>query len=385
MIPYGKQILDQNDIDAVVRALRSEKITQGPLVDVFEAKLAKWCNARYAVAVSSGTAALHLATLALGLGKGDEILTTPISFLATSNAALYAGARPVFCDVDYATANLAVSRLENHIHRATKAIYPVHFGGLPCDMPAIYKIAKKYDLFVLEDACHALGAIYKSNGSWFKVGSCAHSDMAVFSFHPVKHITTGEGGAITTNSEKFYKKLRCLRSHGMVRSPGLSKRIGPWYYAMKDLGFNYRLTDIQAALGISQLKKLNRFVKRRREIAAAYDQAFKNLPQVVLPEEPDGFVGAYHLYPLRIDFGKIGISRATFMNELLKRKVGTQVHYIPIYTQPYYRKLGYRDHCLEAERYYTNALSLPIFPKMKNRDIQKVVRSLSDIFQRKKI
>lgn len=385
MIPYGKQFLDQDDINSVIRALRSSKITQGPLVDEFEANLARKCGSRYAVAVSSGTAALHLATLALGLGKGDEILTPPISFLATSNAALYVGARPVFCDVDYSTANISVTNLKKLISRPrVKAIYPVHFGGLSCDMPAIHKIAKKRGLFVVEDACHALGARYKHNGVWHRVGACAHSDMAIFSFHPVKHITTGEGGAITTNSPKYYEKLLSLRSHGMVRSPTLSRRMGPWYYAMTSLGFNYRLTDIQAALGISQLKKLDRFVTRRREIAATYDRAFNDLSHVVLPLEPKGYIGAYHLYPLRLDFKKIGLSRAAFMHELLKHGVGTQVHYIPIYAQPYYRKLGYRSCCSEAERYYAAALSLPMFPKMTASDIHKVIRSVTFIIAQSK-
>ncbi|MFA5167176.1 MAG: UDP-4-amino-4,6-dideoxy-N-acetyl-beta-L-altrosamine transaminase [Candidatus Omnitrophota bacterium] len=375
MIPYGKQFLDQDDLDAVIGALRSPKITQGPRVDEFEVKLARKCGSRYAVSVSSGTAALHLATLALGLMKGDEILTTPISFLATSNAVLYVGAKPVFCDIEYPTANISVSNLEKLISRPrVKAIYPVHFGGLPCDMPAIHKIARKRGLFVVEDACHALGARYKYHGSWYKIGSCAHSDMAVFSFHPVKHITTGEGGAITTNSKKYYEKLLALRSHGMFRSPALSKRIGPWYYAMKHLGFNYRLTDIQAALGVSQLKKLDRFVNRRREIAEKYNQRFKGLPCVEIPATPDGFMNAYHLYPLRIDFKKAGLTRAVLMHELQKSGVGTQVHYIPIYTQPYYRELGYRIRCPEAERYYASTLSLPIYPSMTNRDVDKVVR-----------
>ncbi|MEI7752382.1 MAG: DegT/DnrJ/EryC1/StrS family aminotransferase, partial [Candidatus Omnitrophota bacterium] len=323
-------------------------------------------------------AALHLATLALGIGKGDEILTTPISFLATSNAALYVGARPVFCDVEYSTANILVSSLKKFINRPrVKAIYPVHFGGLPCDMPAIHKMARSRGLHIIEDACHALGARYEHNGTWHKVGSCVHSDMAVFSFHPVKHITTGEGGAITTNSKKLYENLLSLRSHGIVRSLALSRRRGPWYYEMTHLGFNYRLTDIQAALGISQLKKLDRFVNRRREIALAYDQAFQELPRVVIPAESKGYRGAYHLYPLRIDFKKIGISRAMFMKELQKDGVGTQVHYIPIHTQPYYRQLGYRVCCPEAERYYAATLSLPLFPKMTDRDVNQVIRTVS--------
>ncbi len=382
MIPYGKQYLDQYDIRAVVRALRAEKITQGPQIELFERKLAQRCGARYAVAVSSGTAALHLATVALGLGPKDKVLTTPISFLATSNSILYVGARPVFCDVNPQTINIEPEEIEKHLTRDVKAIYPVHFGGMPCNMIAIHRIAKKHRLFVVEDACHALGAFYSKGRSMLPVGSCVHSDMAVFSFHPVKHITTGEGGAITTNSMKYYKKLLSLRSHGMYRSSALSKRIGPWYYAMKDLGFNYRLTDLQAALGISQLRKLDFFVKRRREIAARYSDAFKRLPHIKTPFEPSGYTSSYHLYPIRIDFAKLKITRASLMKALLEGGIGTQVHYIPIYTQPYYRKHVVAKPCLEAEGYYASALSLPLYPKMTDFDVKKVIRTFSRLIQK---
>lgn len=379
MIPYAKQDLDQSDIMAVVRTLQADKITQGPQIEIFERKLAQQCGARYGVSVSSGTAALHLATLALGLGPGDKVLTTPISFLATSNAALYVGASPIFCDVNQETINIEPNEIEKHLDRNVKAIYPVHFGGLPSKMDTIHHIAKKHHLFVVEDACHALGAFYSKGNSMIPIGSCVHSDMTIFSFHPVKHVTTGEGGAITTNSKKYYKKLLSLRSHGVFRSSALSKRMGPWYYSMNELGFNYRLTDIQAALGTSQLSKLTLFVKRRREIAAMYSDAFKGLPYVKTPFEPRGLRSSYHLYPLRIDFSKLKITRAALMKALLAKGIGTQVHYIPIYTQPYYRRHVVSSPCPAAERYYASALSLPIYPKMKERDVKKVIRSMSAI------
>ncbi len=298
-IPYGRQFIDKDDIKEVVKVLKSDWLTQGPMVRKFEEALAKYCGAKYAVAVSSGTAALHLACIAAGLKKGDEAITSPITFLATPNAVLYTGARPVFADIEHDTVNINPEEIRKNITKDTKVILPVHFAGLPCDMPKIAKIAGKHNLVVIEDACHALGAEYKTNEKWVKIGSCKHSDMTVFSFHPVKHITTGEGGAITTNDRRIYERLKALRTHGIYKDKNTAKK-GPWYYEMRELGFNYRLTDFQCALGLSQLKKLNRFIRRRREIVKMYEESFKANEFFSLPEEVENVKSSWHLYAIRL-------------------------------------------------------------------------------------
>jgi UDP-4-amino-4,6-dideoxy-N-acetyl-beta-L-altrosamine transaminase len=382
IIPYGTQLIDDADIRAVVRVLKSGWISQGPAIAAFEQKLARFCGARFAVVVSSGTAALHLASRALDLGKGAEVITTPVTFLATSNGILYTGARPVFADIDPLTFNISPKEIAHKLSTRTKAIYPVHFTGLPCDMPAIGRFAAKHGLKVVEDACHALGAKYKDGGRWVKVGSCAHSDMTAFSFHPVKHITTGEGGALTTNHKNYYEKLLRLRNHGAFRSAALSKEKGPWVYQMRDLGFNYRMTDIQAALGSSQMDKLTRFISRRRQIASIYDKDLAQVDGLSLPAQPESFYHSYHLYVVRINFNKLGRSRAELMNDLKKKGVGSQVHYIPVYQHPYYRELGYRGNYPEAEHYYREALSLPLYPKMTDADVRKVVSVVRSVMKR---
>lgn len=377
MIPYGRQTISAQDRRAVEAALRSPRITQGPLVPRFEEELARYCGARYAVAVSSGTAALHLATLALRLGPGDEVLTSPVSFVATSNAALYAGAKPVFADVEYDTVNLSPERARRKISRKTRALYLTHFAGLPCRMPEFARLARARKLSVVEDAAHALGARYRdAAGRWHRAASCRHSDAAILSFHPVKHITTGEGGAVTTNDRRLYEAVSTLRSHGIVRSNALARRHGPWHYEMRALGFNYRMTDLQAALGLSQLKRADQMLARRREIADEYRALLAGVPGIELPVEPAGFESAYHLYAIKIDFMKIKTTRAGLMRALAADGIGTQVHYIPINSQPYYRELGYRPAEPEAARYFARALSLPMFPAMTAGQVRRVAATV---------
>lgn len=377
-LPYGRQSINRNDIDSVIKVLESAWITQGPKIEEFEKLLADYCGAKYAVAVSNGTAALHLACLSAGLKKGDEAITSPITFLATSNAVLYAGAKPVFADISSDTLNIDPDRIKKCLSKKTKAILPVHFAGLPCAMEEIQKTAKKYKLIVIEDAAHALGAKYKVNGQWFKVGCCRHSDMTILSFHPVKHITTGEGGAILTNSVRLYDQLKALRTHGMFKDEKTQK-IGPWYYEMRELGFNYRITDFQCALGISQLQRIDQFIQRRREVAEKYRELLKEFAAVELIAESEGF-SSYHLFVVRIAFKKLKKTRTQVMNQLKEKGVGTQVHYIPVYQQPFYKKLGCRQNmCPNAQKYYNEALSLPMFPDMTPQDVSYVVDSLKSV------
>lgn len=394
MIPYGRQWIGEEDIQAVVEVLRSDAITQGPKIQEFEKALAGYCGAKYAVAVNSGTSALHIACLAAGIGRGDEVVTSPITFIASANCVLYCGGRAVFADIDSETYNINPTEIKKKITSKTKALIPVHFTGLPCEMEAIKKLAEEHNLLIIEDACHALGAEWQdSDGKWHKVGSCSHSDMAVFSFHPVKHITTGEGGAVLTNNEKFYEKLLLFRNHGITKDPAkftnkdlafpnnpesLIHSPNPWYYEMQELGFNYRITDIQCALGISQLDRIDSFIERRREIAGIYNKALKNILHIKIPHEPKGRKSAYHLYVIRIAFDKLGKSRPKVMAELKRYGIGTQVHYIPVHIQPYYRKkIGCKTGDYpEAERYYSEALSLPIYPKMTDGDAEKVINTV---------
>lgn len=383
-IPYGKQYINKRDIDEVVRVLKSDWITQGPKVAEFEEKLAGICGARYAVAVSSGTAALHLACLAAELKKGDEAVTSPITFLATANAVLYTGAKPVFADIDYETININPEAIARKIGKRTRAILPVHFGGLPCDMEKISRLARAKRIVVIEDACHVLGAQYKTDGKWIKIGSCRHSDMTVFSFHPVKHITTGEGGAITTNNRAIYNKLRALRSHGVYKSDAMARKYGAWYYEMRELGFNYRITDFQCALGLSQLRRIKQVLIKRREIAKYYTKALSRVKEIVLPHEDNDKHSAWHLYPIRI------VARGNNRNSAdLKRRhkrvfdfmrksgINVQTHYIPVYLQPYYRNIGYKKGtCPNAEMFYQTEMSIPLYPELRKSDLRRVVSTL---------
>lgn len=378
-ISYGKQWIENDDIDAVVDVLNGDYLTQGPKIEEFEKAICNYTGAKYCIAVSNGTAALHLAALALDIEKGKEGITSPNTFAASANCMVYAGIRPVFADIKKDTYNIDLEEIKKKATRDTKVIVAVNFAGQPADLQEIYLWAKKNGICIIEDAAHAIGSKY-SDGS--KVGSCKHSDLTTFSFHPVKTITTGEGGAITTNNEKLYKKLLLLRSHGITKDVNLlNQNPGPWYYEMQELGFNYRLTDIQAALGISQLKKLDNFVARRREIVAKYNIAFRKLNSCTIPFEKEGNYSAFHLYVLQIDFVKLGKSRKQVMEELAEKEIGTQVHYIPVHLQPYYRKkYGCKtgDYPV-AESYYDQCLSLPLYPKMSDKEISYVIKSIKRI------
>jgi UDP-4-amino-4,6-dideoxy-N-acetyl-beta-L-altrosamine transaminase len=379
-IPYGRQWIGPEEIWAVNAVLRSDFLTQGPKVREFEEKLAAAVGVKYAVAVANGTAALHLAALALGLKPGEEVITTPISFLATSNAILYAGATPVFTDVDPETQCLDPKLIEGKITGKTKAIFVTDFAGHPADLRAIRKIANKHDLKIVEDAAHALGASYGKNSA----GDCAHADLAIFSFHPVKHVTTGEGGAVMVRDGKLYERLCDLRTHGVTRHPEklILKTEGSWYYEMQELGFNYRLTDLQAAIGLEQLKKLGRFIDRRRQIAAMYCRGFEGCPDLDLPAERPGNKHVYHLFVIRLK-GDLSAKRKEVFEQLQRRGIGVQVHYIPIPAQPYYEKLGYRaEDYPQALSYYRRTISLPMFPKMTDREVKRVIRMVRETILR---
>ncbi|MRG93437.1 UDP-4-amino-4,6-dideoxy-N-acetyl-beta-L-altrosamine transaminase [Polyangium spumosum] len=377
-LPYGRQSIDDDDVAAVVRALRSDWLTQGPEVDAFEAELARITSARFAVAFSNGTTALHAACAALGLGPGDEVITTPMTFTASANCARYVGATPVLVDVEPKAATLDPSCLEAAIGPKTRMIIPVHYAGQPARMEEIGALAKRHGLAVLEDAAHALGAT--QGGS--PIGSCVFSDMAMFSFHPVKHVTTGEGGAITTNDEKLRDALRLFRSHGITKDPTRLRNPspGPWYQEQILLGHNFRLTDIQAALGRSQLGKLERFVTRRREIAARYDALFGPAHGVEPLGRLDGTEHAFHLYVVRIDFAGFGKTRAEVMTRLRERGIGTQVHYVPVHLHPSYADRGWKPGSFPVtEAFYAEVLSLPMFPDMQDADVDRVASTLVEV------
>lgn len=378
-IPYGRQYVDDDDIRAVVEVLKGDFITQGKTVEKFERALAEYCGAKYCVVFNSGTSALIAAYKALGLQKEDKFITSPITFVATSNAGLINGARVIFGDVEPDTGNLNPEGLENLIDEKTKLIVPVHYAGHPVDLEAFRKIADKHNLFLVEDACHALGAKYKDS----KIGSCEYSDAAVFSFHPVKHITTGEGGAVLTNDKTLYKLLKLVRNHGITKNVEdfINPPDGDWYYEQHLLGYNFRITDFQCALGLSQLKKLDWFVSRRREIANYYNERFKGNPYFDLPPERDYAFHSYHLYPIRLKEKYHPYKREIF-KKFRQKGLGVQVHYIPVYRQPYYRRMGFENFSLpNAERFYISEISLPIFPAMDNRTVEEVVKRTFEVFE----
>lgn len=371
-IPYGSQWIDETDIQAVDRVLRGELITQGPVAAQFERKICELTGAKYCVCLANGTAALHLAVMALEIEKGMEGITSTNTFVASSNAFVYSGLNPVLADIDPRTFNVFPEDLAQRINKKTRVIIPVHFAGQPCETAKIRKLAGP-KVRIIEDAAHAIGSRYE-DGSM--VGACRHSDMTIFSFHPVKTITSGEGGAITTNDRELYERLKIMRVGGVVRD--MAHKPGPWYYEVQRLGFNYRLTDIHCALGMSQLSKLGGFVARRREIVSRYNEAFSGLPLMTVPYERPGVFSAFHLYVSLIDFKKLGKSRKWLIEALLKEKIGTQVHYIPVHEQPYYRKnFGCRHGDLPlSERYYEKALSLPLYPRMTDGDVGHVIKNV---------
>jgi len=388
-LPYGRQSIDSLDVEALAEAARGDFITQGPTVAEFERALAEACGAPYAVAVSSGTAALHLAALAAGVGPGDAMVVPTMTFVASANAAVYCGATPLLIDIDPATRNLSVDKLAAALDGApAKAVVAVHYAGLPAPMAEVARLARARGAAVIEDACHALGAQYLDGDRWHRVGECAHSDMTCFSFHPVKHITTGEGGAVTTSSEALYRRLLRLRSHGITKDPAECRASeGPWYYEMVELGWNYRITDLQCALGRSQLAKLPRFVERRREIAARYDRAFADLSTVVTPPEPPGFRSSYHLYPLWLDEQRLGRSRRAVFEALQERGIGVQVHYIPVHLHPFYKdRFGTRPGQFpEAERFYRGEISIPMYPALNDSEVSHVIDEIRTAVERKAV
>lgn len=369
---YGKQTIESDDIESVVATLRSDLLTQGPKVVEFESVLCEITGAKYAVAVSNGTAALHLAVLALGLKQGDQGITTPMTFAASANCLRYVGADVDFADIDISTGLIDPLEIERKITPKTKVLIPVHYAGQSCDMEKISAIAKKNNLFLIEDAAHAIGSIYNDH----PVGSCVYSDLTTFSFHPVKTITTGEGGAITTNNPDLYAKLLMLRTHGIVQKPD----IAPWYYEMQTLGFNYRLPDILAALGISQLSKLTKFIKRRREIVEQYRQAFSRDPRFSVLQESPKSRAAFHLFPLLLNLKELKKDKKQIYAELLGKGMKLQVHYIPVHFQPYYAQLGFNagDFPL-AEDFYARELSLPLYPSLTDQDVKGIIKTIKEV------
>jgi len=377
-LPYSRQTIAESDVRALCAAARADFLTQGPGVAAFEAALAKATGARFAVALNSGTAALHAAYAAAGLGPGHSLLTTPMTFAGTTNAAIYLGASVRFADVDPGTALLDPGSLPDD--PGVRVLAPVHLTGQVAEMERLAGIARQRHWTIVEDACHALGAEYQTgDGVWHSVGACHHSTMCCFSFHAVKHITTGEGGAVTTNDEACYRAMLRFRTHGITREPKeLSRDEGPWYYEQQELGFNYRITDLQCALGLSQLKRLGTFVGRRRALAARYDAALATLPEVRPLAVPVTSRGSYHLYVVRVP---AQLRRALF-EEMRQQGIGVNVHYIPVYRHPYYQRHGFAGvHCPHAEQYYAEALTLPLFPAMADSDVDRVVHALAMAFE----
>lgn len=384
MIPYGRQDIQDSDIAAVLEVLQSNFLTQGPAVPRFEQAVAQHSDARHAVAVNSATSALHIALMALDVGSGDIVWTSPNTFVASSNAALYCGANVDFVDIDQQTYNMCATALSDKLIEAKqsghlpKAVIPVHFAGQPCDMQEIHKLAQQYDFKVVEDASHAIGGYYKQQ----PIGNCAYSDVTVFSFHPVKIVTSAEGGMALTNDNDLAKKMALYRSHGVTRDPALMthKSDGPWYYQQITLGYNYRMTDLQAALGVSQMQRLDHYITRRHDIAERYNRELFNLP-VTLPKQADYGHSAYHLYVIRLNLDAIApLTHAQVFQALRDRGIFVNLHYIPVHTQPYYQSIGFEwGDFPHAEAYYTNAISIPIYPTMTDDEQTQVIQALNEI------
>ncbi len=382
-IPYGRQNINQQDIDAVVAVLHSDWLTQGRAIDRFEQAVADYCGVKYAIAVSSATAALHIACLAIGLGEQDYLWTSPNTFVASANCGLYCGAKVDFVDIDLHTYNLSIEALEQKLDNASKqgclpkVLVPVHFAGQSCDMEKIAALSQQYGFQVIEDASHAIGGKYQGNA----IGCCEFSDLAVFSFHPVKIITTGEGGMVLTNREDLYEKLIRLRSHGITRNPKLmqGESHGAWYYQQLELGFNYRMTDIQAALGSSQMQRLEEFVSRRRFLAQRYNYLLQNLP-ITLPHQHPDTESSWHLYVIRLHLDKIHKTHLQVFEELRQADIGVNLHYIPVHTQPYYQNIGFKwGDFPKSEAYYADAISIPLYYGLSKEDQNRVVENLRGI------
>ncbi len=371
MIPYGKQTIEQDDIQAVVDVLKSDFLTTGPKIAEFEQTVADYVGAKYAVAISNGTSALHAACFAAGIRPGDEVITTPLTFAASANCVLYCGGTPVFADVDPKTYNIDPEDIRRKITDRTKAIIAVHLAGQPCDMDAIHSIAREHGLIVIEDGAHALGSVYKGK----KVGCL--SDMTTFSFHPVKPITTGEGGMIVTDNEDFYKKMVLFRSHGITRDDSIMTRNdGPWFYQQFDLGYNYRITDIQCALGCSQMKKLDRFLAQRKKIVARYNEAFADCDNIITPYQLSDTESGWHLYMVQVK----NCDRRQVFEAMREKGIGVNVHYIPVYMHPYYQEHGYETvHCANAEEIYSHIISLPLYPGLTFEQQDYVIDALKSL------
>ena len=372
-IPYGRQTIEDDDIEEVVKVLRSDFLTTGPRAEELEQSVKNYTGAKYAVAISNGTSALHAACYAAGIAPGDEVITTPLTFAASANCVKYCGGTPVFADVDLNTYNIDPEDIRRKITDKTKAIIPVHLAGQPCDMDAIHQIAKEHNLIVIEDGAHALGSAYKGK----KVGTL--SDMTTFSFHPVKPITTGEGGMIMTDDPALYQKLFLFRSHCVTKDPALmSENPGPWYYQQLDLGYNYRITDIQCALGVSQMRKLDRFLARRRELVERYNQIFADWEDIVTPYQLPDTISGWHLYIVQIR----NHDRLAVFEKLREAGIGVNVHYIPVYKHPYYQQNGYKDVCCpNAEEIYAHMISLPLYPGLTNEQQDTVIEILRNILK----
>ncbi|WP_346887108.1 UDP-4-amino-4,6-dideoxy-N-acetyl-beta-L-altrosamine transaminase [Clostridium sp. UBA1056] len=374
-LTYGRQNIDEEDIEAVVNVLKGDYLTTGPSVSEFEKKVAKYVGAKYAVAVSNGTAALHMACYAAGIKEGDEVIVSPITFAASANCVLYCGGIPVFVDIDPETYNIDPKEIEKKITNKTKAIIPVDFTGQSVDIDEIRKIADKHNLVIIEDSAHALGSEYKGK----RVGTKAH--MTEFSFHPVKPITSGEGGMVVTDDEELYKKMILFRSHGITRDKEMMNEYhGPWHYEQIDLGYNYRITDIQCALGISQMNKIDKFVNRRREIVKKYNEAFKNIEEINIPHEADFSNSGWHIYLIKLNLERLACTRKEIFEALQAENIGVNVHYIPVYLHPYYKSLGYeKGLCKNAEELYERMITIPLFPKMTYEDVQDVIDGVKKV------
>jgi UDP-4-amino-4,6-dideoxy-N-acetyl-beta-L-altrosamine transaminase len=383
-LPYGRQHVSEEDIAAVVNVLRSEWLTQGPVVPAFECAVADYCDAKHAVAVSSATSALHIACLALDIGTGDLVWTTPNTFVASANCARYCGADVDFVDIDPTTYNLSIDALTEKLTHAKikgrlpKLLIAVHFAGRSCDMAAISRLSLQYGFKIIEDASHAIGGYYQGR----PIGHCQYSDISVFSFHPVKIITTAEGGIATTNNTELANRMRLLRSHGITRekSEFVNADQGAWHYEQHLLGFNYRMTDLQAALGLSQMQRLDTFVKRRNQLAQMYSEHLRNLPLILPAESSPDTISSFHLYVILIDKERTNLSRRELFENLREQNIGVNVHYAPVHLQPYYRELGFKPHDFPiAESYARKNLSLPLFPSMSDADLMSVITCLRSI------